>query len=58
MNEQKYDNRRTYDTPIPKPPDEMFDDFLRNMEARLVTRRFDVNQRRTIRPVNGSSEPR
>ncbi len=58
MKEHKYDDRRTYDNPIPKPPDEVFDDFLRNMEARLVTRRFDVNPRRTIKPVNGGSESR
>jgi len=58
MKEQKFDDRRTYDNPIPKPPDEIFEDFLRNMEARLVTRRFGVNPRRTIKPVNSGSESR
>ena len=58
MSDQKFDNRKTYDNPIPKPPDEMFDDFLRNMEERLVTRRFDVKPRRTIEPVNSRSASR
>ena len=58
MKEQKHDNFRTYDNPIPKPPDELFDDFLRNTEARLTTQRFNVNRRRAIKPVNGNGEMR
>ena len=58
MKEHKHDNRKTYDNPIPKPPDEMFDNFLRNMEDRLVTRRFDVDRRRTGKQMSRSSESR
>jgi len=58
MKEQRYDNFRTYDNPIPKPPDEMFDDFLRNMEERLVTRRFEVDRGRASKPMSRSSESR
>jgi hypothetical protein len=57
MNEKRFDNRKTYDNPIPKPPDELFDDFLRNMEERLVTRRFDVKARGT-KQLNIRSESR
>lgn len=56
MMEQRNDNARAYDKPIPKPPDELFDDFMRRMEARLVTKRFNINSRRTVKPVSGSSE--
>lgn len=58
MNEQKYNNRKTYDTPIPKPSDDMFDNFLRNMEDRLVTRRFQVDRGRKVKPMSGRSESR
>lgn len=40
MKEQTKSQSRTYDTPIPKPPDELFEKFMRSTEARLVTRRF------------------
>lgn len=55
MKDDKYEDRRKYDNPIPKPPDELFDDFLRNTEARLITQRFNVNRQRTVRPVNGKA---
>lgn len=58
MNENKHDKRNNYDNPIPKPPDEMFDSFLRQMEDRLITRRFDVERRRAAEPMNGRSEAR
>ena len=58
MKEQKHDDFRKYDNSIPKPPDELFDDFLRNTEARLITRRFNVNRQRSIKPMNGNGEPR
>jgi len=52
---ESFESTRKYDNPIPKPPDEFFDDFLRNTEARLVTRRFNVNPRRAIKPVTGNA---
>ena len=55
MTEQKFDNLKSYDNPIPKPPDELFYDFLRNTEARLVTKRFDTSPRRSIKQVNEKS---
>ena len=58
MKEHNHDNFRKYDNPIPKPPDELFDEFLRNTEARLITQRFNVNRQRTIKPVNGNCEAR
>ena len=58
MKEHNHDNFRKYDNPIPKPPDELFDEFLRNTEARLITQRFNVNRQRTIKPVNGNGEAR
>lgn len=58
MNDQKHDRRNNYDNPIPKPPDEMFDDFLRNMEERLVTRRFNIDRRRAGSQMGGRSETR
>jgi hypothetical protein len=56
MKDDKYEDRRKYDNPIPKPPDELFDDFLRNTEARLITQRFNVNRQRTGRPVHGNAD--
>jgi len=41
MNNRRKENGRTYDQPIPKPPDELFADFMRGMEDRLVTKRRD-----------------
>ncbi|MEO5859282.1 MAG: hypothetical protein ABIR33_10070 [Pyrinomonadaceae bacterium] len=58
MKEQQFDNFRKYDNPIPKPPDELFDDFLRNTEARLVTKRFNINQRKADKPVSAGAETR
>lgn len=53
MKEHNYESVRAYDNPIPKPPDELFDDFMRNTEARLTTLRFDVEGRRQNRPKSG-----
>ena len=58
MNEQKHDKRNNYDNPIPKPPDEVFDNFLRNVEDRLVTRRFDIDRRRGGKQMSRGSEAR
>ena len=58
MNNQKYNTRKSYDNPIPKPPDELFDNFLRNMEDRLITRRFDVDRGASSRKVSRTSESR
>jgi len=56
MKDPKSDNPRKYDHPIPKPPDELFEDFLRNTNARLITRRFNVNPRRTVRSENNKAD--
>ena len=43
---KQQETRRTgeYDVPIPKPPDELFERFLRTTEARFVTKRFTNNR--------------
>ena len=46
MNRQTTENPRQYDSPIPKPPDDLFDRFMRNVEDRLVTQRFDRDRRK------------
>lgn len=48
MIEQNESKSRKYDTPIPKPPDEAFERFIRSTEARLVTKRFTNERRRPL----------
>jgi hypothetical protein len=48
MKEQNRNTSRSYDMPIPKPPDDVFERFIRSTEARLVTKRF-TQERRTQR---------
>jgi len=40
MKQQLTERSKYYDRPIPKPPDEMFESFLRHVEDRLVTKRL------------------
>ena len=44
MKQQETRRSGEYDVPIPKPPDELFERFLRSTEAKLVTKRFTVNR--------------
>ena len=49
MKDQAQTQSRTYDMPIPKPPDEVFERFIRSTEARLVTKRFARDRRSSDR---------
>ena len=49
MKDQAQTQSRTYDMPIPKPPDEVFERFIRSTEARLVTKRFTRDRRSSDR---------
>ena len=50
MKQQETRRSGEYDVPIPKPPDELFERFLRSTEAKFVTKRFtghrDTNRNR------------
>lgn len=46
MKEQNNSVARHFDTPIPKPPDEVLERFVRSTEARFVTKRFTSDRNR------------
>ena len=52
MKQQETRRSGEYDVPIPKPPDELFQRFLRSTEAKFVTKRFtaqrDTNRNRGV----------
>ena len=37
---RRNDSQHSYDVPIPKPPAELLDAFLANLQSKLVTRRL------------------
>ena len=56
-NNRTTENPNSYDVPIPKPPSELLDSFLTNLQGKLVTRRFTnsrTTNRQHHRPRGGS----